>query len=117
MGEPIRLWRGDDEVIVYGQHEANALVEHGWMVGPKPTEPKHVTMKEVLANATRLQPADDAAPEGEPQPASDAAPEPPAKPTRKRAGEYGSGAGTQRTVDKEQIAAVKAERTEDAANE
>ena len=46
-------------------------------------------------------------------PARDQARTPDPKPVKKRAGEYGSGPGTQRTVDKAKLREVKQERAKD----
>ena len=94
MGEPIRLWKGKEEVTVMGRAEADALVAKGWMVGPRPIDVEPIKAADALAAA---------------QPAHAPAPEP-EKPVKKKAGEYGTGAGTQRTVTKAQQAEVKAER-------
>ena len=97
MGEPIRLWRGSEEVTIYGQAAAASLVAQGWQVGPRPAD---------------VQPQ--AAPDA---PAMDEAPTPAAKPTPKRAGEYGSNVGTRtNVVDKTKQAEVKTERAKDKAN-
>jgi hypothetical protein len=103
MAEPIRLWRGKEEVTVYGSSEANALVAKGWMVGPRPLDVEPVKAAEVLAGAAPVQPAQDAAPASE------------EKPVRKRAGEYGSGSQSapDTRVDKAKQEEVKAERAED----
>ena len=94
MGEPIRLWRGKEEVTVNGLAEVDALVAKGWTVGPRPADVEPVKAADVLA-------------------AADAAPEP-EKPVKKRAGEYGVGANAPATVvTKEKIAEVKAERAKD----
>ena len=91
MGEPIRLWRGDEETTVNGRNEADALVAQGWAVGPRPVDVEPVKAADVL-------------------PAMDEAPTPDPKPVKKRAGEYGAGAGTQRVTDKAKLAEVKEER-------
>ncbi len=101
MGEPIRLWKGKDEVTVNGRAEADALVAKGWQVGPRPADAEPVKAADVLAAV---------------EPVSAEAPAPEAKPVPKRAGEYGSGPGTQRVVDKAKQAEVKQERAEDKAN-
>ena len=96
MGEPIRLWKGKDEVTVNGRAEADALVAKGWTVGPRPADVEPVKAADVLA-------AMDAAPEAEP------------RPVKKHAGEYGQGAqaGPQTRVDKAKQAEAKQERKED----
>jgi hypothetical protein len=95
MGEPIRLWKGKEEITVNGVAEANALVAKGWQVGPRPADVEPVKAADVLA-------------------AADPAPEPEPKPTPKRAGEYGSGPGTRTNkVDKTKQAEVKQERSKD----
>ena len=94
MGEPIRLWRGKEEVTVNGRAEADALVAKGWQVGPRPADVEPVKAADVLAAA---------APVSEPE-----------KPVKKRAGEYGVGPNAPATVvTKEKIAEVKAERAKD----
>ena len=94
MSEPIRLWRGDEETTVNGRNEADALVAQGGAVGPRPVDVEPVKAADVL-------------------PAMDEAPTPDPKPDKKRAGEYGSGPGTQRTVDKAKLREVKQERAKD----
>ena len=98
MGEPIRLWRGKEEVTVNGHAEADALVAKGWTVGPRPADVEPVKAADVLA-------------------AADAAPEAPPRPVVKRAGEYGTGpqSGPETPVTKAKQAEVKAERKEDKA--
>ena len=94
MGEPIRLWKGKEEVTVNGRAEADALVAKGWQVGPRPADVEPVKAADVLAAA---------APAPEPE-----------KPVKKRAGEYGANVGTQTgVVTKEKQAEVKAERAKD----
>ena len=97
MGEPIRLWRGDAEVTVNGRAEADALVAKGWAVGPRPAPVEPVKAAAVLAAA------------------QEEAPTPAPKVPPKRAGEYGSHAGTQtNVVDNTKQAEVKAEKAEKA---
>ena len=100
MGEPIRLWRGKEEVTVNGRAEADALVTQGWMVGPRPADVEPVKASDALAVA---------------QPVGDAAPEPEPRPVIKRVGEYGQGAqsGPETPVTKAKIAEVKAEKAKD----
>ena len=94
MGEPIRLWRGKEEVTVNGLAEVDALVAKGWTVGPRPADVEPVKAADVLAAA---------APASEPE-----------KPVKKRAGEYGQGANQPATVvTKGKIAEVKQERAKD----
>lgn len=101
MGEPIRLWKGKEEVTVNGTAEAAALVGKGWQVGPRPADVEAPKAADVLANAQPAPPAMDAAPVAE------------EKPVKKHAGEYGTGPGTQRTVDKAKQTEVKRERAQD----
>ena len=102
MGEPIRLWRGKEEVTVNGRAEADALVAKGWQVGPRPADVEPVKAADVLADAQPVAPAH--------APAPDPAP----KPVKKKAGEYGVGANAPATVvTKDKQAEVKAERAKD----
>lgn len=103
MSEPIRLWRDDKEIQVHGRDHAAALVAEGWQVGPMPAPmPVPVTAKQALAEAEPVQPAGDAQPAPRPEP-----------PVRGKAGEYGTGAGTQRRVTKAQTAAAKKEKAQE----
>ncbi len=98
MGEPIRLWRGNEEVTVNGRAEADALVAKGWAVGPRPADVEPVKAAAVLAAA------------------QEEAPTPAPKVPPKKAGEYGTGPGTQTgVVDKTKLAEVKAEKAEGKA--
>ncbi len=101
MGEPIRLWRGKEEVTVNGRAEADVLVAKGWMVGPRPADVEPVKAADVLADAQPVAPAH--------APAPDPAP----KPVKKKAGEYGVGSQPATVVTKDRQAEVKAERAKD----
>lgn len=98
MGEPIRLWRNGEERTVYGRALVAALIVEGWTTeAPRPELP-------VVPPAEEMpQPVGAEAPQA-PAPAK------PAKPAKRRGGEYGAGAGTQRVVDAEKIAEAGAER-------
>lgn len=99
MGEPIRLWRDGEERTVYGRAMMEALIVEGWTTeAPRPELP---VMSFVAPPAG-----------GIPQPVGAEAPQAPApaKPAKRRGGEYGAGAGTQRVVDAEKIAEAGAER-------
>ena len=98
MGEPIRLWRDGEERTVYGRALVAALIVEGWTAeAPRPELPV-------------APPAG-----GMPQPVGAEAPQAPApaKPAKRRGGECGVGAGTQRVVDAEKIAEAGAERKEE----
>ena len=102
MGEPIRLWRNGEERTVYGRALVAALIVEGWTTeAPRPELP---VMSFVAPPAG-----------GMPQPVGAEAPQAPApaKPAKRRGGEYGVGAGTQRVVDAEKIAEAGAERKEE----
>ena len=102
MGEPIRLWRNGEERTVYGPAMVEALIVEGWTTeAPLPELP---VVSSVVSSAEEM-----------PQPVGAEAPQAPApvKPAKRRGGEYGAGAGTQRVVDAEKIAEVGAERKEE----
>ncbi len=91
MGEPVKLYRNDEETTAYGPNAMGALLRDGWQLTPPTAEPQAA-----------------------PQPAMDAAPQAATVVAKKRAGEYGSGAGTQANkVDKAKLAEVKKERAKD----
>lgn len=98
MGEPIRLWRNGEERTVYGRALAETLIVEGWTT----EAPRH--------DGQFGAPAEEM-----PQPVGAEAPQAPApaKPAKRRGGEYGVGAGTQRVVDAEKIAEAGAERKEE----
>jgi len=99
VGEPIKMYKGKDTTTAYGPAAMGALLRAGWQVG----EPR-----QVAAHVT-----DDYGNDLTPAPAMDEAPTPAAHPTKKRAGEYGTAAGTQRVVDKAKLREVKEERVKD----
>lgn len=98
MGEPIRLWRNGEERTVYGRALAETLIVEGWTAEAPRHELSGVSFAEEM-----------------PQPLAADAPQAPApaKPAKRRGGEYGVGAGTQRVVDAEKIAEAGAERKEE----
>lgn len=93
MGEPIKLYKGKDTTTAYGPNAMGALLRAGWQMEPPAAEGEQ--------------------PQAAPLPAMDAEPQAAPVVTKKRAGEYGTGPGTQRVVDKAKQAEVKQERAKD----